>query len=115
MSLTIAEKDGEFDLTEDQNRKNEFYADGRKTEKSKDPNNQPFAAKWRNRSWWRGRKAPSVTRSSARSRSHSVLASCMKRFNLRGGTKCAKSHYDTFTTQLEPRRHQTQASKRAVI
>jgi hypothetical protein len=45
-ALTIAQKDGEFDLSDDQNRKSEIFTDGRKLEKSKDPNNQQYAAKW---------------------------------------------------------------------
>lgn len=45
-TLTIAQKDGEFDLSDDQNRKSEIFTDGRKLEKSKDPNNQQYAAKW---------------------------------------------------------------------
>ncbi|HUI75436.1 MAG TPA: hypothetical protein VLX32_10840 [Candidatus Acidoferrum sp.] len=45
-SLAIVKKDGEIDVNDDQNRKSEFYTDGRKIEKSKDPDNQPFAAKW---------------------------------------------------------------------
>ena len=45
-ALTIAQKDGEIDLTDDQNRRSEFFTDGRKIEKSKDPNNQQYPASW---------------------------------------------------------------------
>jgi hypothetical protein len=45
-SLTIALKDAEVDLTDDQNRKRVFYTDGRKLQKSKDDMYQEIAARW---------------------------------------------------------------------
>jgi hypothetical protein len=45
-SLTIAQKDAEVDLTDDQNRKHVFYTDGRKLQKSKGDNYQEMAARW---------------------------------------------------------------------
>jgi hypothetical protein len=45
-SLSIAQKEAEVDLTDDQGRKRVYYTDGRKLEKSKDANNQELAAKW---------------------------------------------------------------------
>jgi len=45
-SLTIAQKNAEIDLTDDQNRKRVIYTDGRKLEKSKDDNYQELAAHW---------------------------------------------------------------------
>jgi hypothetical protein len=48
-SMTLAQrepKDPEVDLVEDQNRTTLFFTDGRKLEKSKDPNNQQVAAHW---------------------------------------------------------------------
>jgi hypothetical protein len=45
-SLTILQKDNEIDLTSDQSRKSEFFTDGRKLEKSKDPSIQQYAANW---------------------------------------------------------------------
>jgi len=45
-SLTIAQKDAEIDLTDDQNRKRVFYTDGRKLQKSKDENYRELAAHW---------------------------------------------------------------------
>ena len=38
-SMTITQKDAEVDLTDNQNRKVTFFTDGRKLQKSKDPNN----------------------------------------------------------------------------
>ena len=45
-SLTITQKDGEVDLTDDQNRKRAFYTDGRKVQKSKDDSYREVAAHW---------------------------------------------------------------------
>jgi hypothetical protein len=47
-SLTIAEaqKDKEVDAFDDQTRKRAFFTDGRKLQKSKDPNYQEIAAHW---------------------------------------------------------------------
>lgn len=47
-SLTIAEaqKDKEVDAFDDQSRKRAFFTDGRKLQKSKDPNYQEIAAHW---------------------------------------------------------------------
>lgn len=45
-SLTIARKDPEFDVTDDQGHKSAFFTDGRKLQKSNDPNSQEFAAHW---------------------------------------------------------------------
>lgn len=47
-SLNIAEakKDVEVDIFDDQQRKSAFFTDGRKIQKSKDPNNQEIAAYW---------------------------------------------------------------------
>ncbi len=45
-SLTIVQKDAEVDLTDDQNRKRIFYADGRQLQKSKDDDYQEIAARW---------------------------------------------------------------------
>ncbi len=45
-SLTIAQKDAEVNLTDDQNRKRVFYTDGRKLQKSKDDKYQELAARW---------------------------------------------------------------------
>lgn len=44
--LTVTQKDLEIDLADDSGRKFIFYTDGRKIEKSKDPNHQEFTAKW---------------------------------------------------------------------
>jgi hypothetical protein len=47
-SLTLAEaqKNAEIDLFDDQDRKLAFFTDGRKLQKSKNPNNQEIAAHW---------------------------------------------------------------------
>ncbi len=47
-SLTLARKDAEVDLTDDQNRKRAFFTDGRKLQKpnSKDDSYQEIAAHW---------------------------------------------------------------------
>lgn len=45
-SLTIALKDAEVDLTDDQGRKRVFYTDGRQLQKSRDDNYQEQAAHW---------------------------------------------------------------------
>ncbi len=45
-SLTIAQKDAEGDLTDDQNRKRIFYTDGRQLRSSKDDKYQEMAAQW---------------------------------------------------------------------
>jgi hypothetical protein len=45
-SLTIAQKDAEIDVTDDQNRQRVLYTDGRKLEKSKDDKYQELAAHW---------------------------------------------------------------------
>lgn len=47
-SLTIAEakRNVEVDVFDDQQRKSAIFTDGRKVEKSKDPNNQEIAAHW---------------------------------------------------------------------
>jgi hypothetical protein len=45
-SLTLLQKDAEVDLIDDQNRHTAFFTDGRKLDKSKDPNNQQVAAHW---------------------------------------------------------------------
>jgi len=47
-TLTIAEaqKDKEVDAFDDQSRKRAFFTDGRKLQKSKDPNYQEIAAHW---------------------------------------------------------------------
>jgi len=44
--LTIAQKDPEIDVTDDDYRKLAFYTDGRKVGKSKDASHQEFDAKW---------------------------------------------------------------------
>ena len=44
--LTVAQKEPEIDVSDDDDRKFAFYTDGRKVEKSKDPNRQDFDAKW---------------------------------------------------------------------
>ena len=45
-SLTIAQKDAEVDLTDDQGRRRVFFTDGRKLQKSKDDKYQEMAAHW---------------------------------------------------------------------
>ncbi len=45
-SLTIAQKDAEVDLTDDQNRKQVFYTDGRQVQNSSDDKYQEMAAHW---------------------------------------------------------------------
>lgn len=45
-ALTIAQKDAEVDLTDDQSRKRVFYTDGRQLQKSKDDKYQEMAARW---------------------------------------------------------------------
>jgi hypothetical protein len=45
-TLTIANKEPEFDLTDDHFRKRVFYTDGRKIENSKDEQKQEIAAHW---------------------------------------------------------------------
>jgi hypothetical protein len=44
--LTIAQKEPQIDIADDADRKFTAYTDGRKVEKSKDPNAQQFDAKW---------------------------------------------------------------------
>jgi hypothetical protein len=44
--LTIAQKEPEIDIADDLDRKITAYADGRKVEKSKDPNSQQVDARW---------------------------------------------------------------------
>jgi hypothetical protein len=44
--LTVAQKEPEIDVSDDDDRKFAFYTDGRKVEKSKDPSHQGFDAKW---------------------------------------------------------------------
>ncbi len=44
--LTVAQKEPEIDVSDDDDRKFAFYTDGRKVEKSKDPGHQDFDAKW---------------------------------------------------------------------
>jgi hypothetical protein len=44
--LTVTQKDGEVDFTDDRNHKRVFYTDGRKVKKSKDAANEEFSAKW---------------------------------------------------------------------
>jgi hypothetical protein len=44
--LTIAGQEPEIDIRDDRDRKVTAFTDGRKVEKSKDPNAQQFAAKW---------------------------------------------------------------------
>jgi len=44
--LTIVQKDPEIDINDDSDRKFTAFTDGRKVEKSKDPNTQQFNAKW---------------------------------------------------------------------
>jgi len=44
--LTIVQKEPEIDLSDDADRKLSAFTDDRKIEKSKDPSNQQFAAKW---------------------------------------------------------------------
>jgi len=44
--LTIVQKEPEIDINDDSDRKFAAFTDGRKTEKSKDPGNQQFDAKW---------------------------------------------------------------------
>lgn len=46
VKMTLALKDNEFDLADDENNKREFYTDGRKLKKSKDLTNQEIAAHW---------------------------------------------------------------------
>ncbi|HYL63070.1 MAG TPA: hypothetical protein VE077_10655 [Candidatus Methylomirabilis sp.] len=45
-AITLSMTGAEIDLTDDQNRKRAFITDGRKLQKSKDPNHQEIAAKW---------------------------------------------------------------------
>jgi hypothetical protein len=45
-SLSIEQKDNEFDFVDDQSRKQVLYTDGRKLRKSKDDKLQEFAARW---------------------------------------------------------------------
>jgi len=45
-SLTIEQKDNEFDFADDQSRQQIFYTDGRKLRKSKDDKLQEFSARW---------------------------------------------------------------------
>lgn len=46
-TITIAQKEPEIDLADDQNRKRAFFTDGRKLQKpKKDSNYEEFAAKW---------------------------------------------------------------------
>lgn len=45
-SLTIAQKDAEVDVTDDQGLKRALFTDGRKLQKSKDANYQEIAAHW---------------------------------------------------------------------
>lgn len=44
--LTISQKEPEIDVVDDDAHKFALFTDGRKVEKSKDPNNQDFTAKW---------------------------------------------------------------------
>jgi hypothetical protein len=44
--LTIVQKEPEIDIRDDSDRKFAAFTDGRKIEKSKDPSNQQFDAKW---------------------------------------------------------------------
>jgi len=44
--LTVSQKGPEIDLSDDDDRKFVFFTDGRKVEKSKDPNHQDFDGKW---------------------------------------------------------------------
>jgi hypothetical protein len=45
-AITLSMRGAEVDLMDDQNRKRAFMTDGRKLQKSKDPNYQEIAAKW---------------------------------------------------------------------
>jgi hypothetical protein len=45
-SLAFTQKEGEVDVTDDQNRKRVYFTDNRKPQKSKDPNYQEAAASW---------------------------------------------------------------------
>lgn len=45
-SLTFTQKEGEVDVTDDQNRKRVYFTDSRKPQKSKDLNYQEAAASW---------------------------------------------------------------------
>jgi hypothetical protein len=45
-SLTIEQKEGEFDFTDDQGRKQVLYTNGQKPQKSKDNKYQEIAARW---------------------------------------------------------------------
>jgi hypothetical protein len=46
VKMTLALKENEFDLADDESNKREFYTDGRKLKKSKDLTNQEIAAHW---------------------------------------------------------------------
>jgi hypothetical protein len=45
-ALNVELKDHEFDFNDDQERKNAFFTDGRKLQKSNDPFRAEIAAKW---------------------------------------------------------------------
>jgi hypothetical protein len=49
-SLSLAQKDAEVDVTDDQYRKLAIFTDGRKLQKSKDLSNQEIAAQWKDKS-----------------------------------------------------------------
>jgi len=56
--LTIASKDAEIDLTDDQNRKRTFFTDGRKIKKSKDIGYEEIAAHWEDKRLVTDEKTP---------------------------------------------------------
>jgi hypothetical protein len=58
-SFTIALKEAEVDLTDDQDRRRVFFTDGRKPQKSKDDRYQEFAAHWEGTRLVSEEKAPS--------------------------------------------------------
>ena len=45
-SLTVEQKENEFDFSDNQSRKRILYTDGRKLQKSKDDKRQELAARW---------------------------------------------------------------------
>jgi hypothetical protein len=57
-SLSLEQKDGEVDVTDDQYRKLSIFTDGRKLQKSKDIANQEIAAHWNDKSLVTDEKSP---------------------------------------------------------
>ncbi|MBV8514990.1 MAG: hypothetical protein JO260_06790 [Acidobacteria bacterium] len=58
LTVTDATKSAEVDLTDDQQRKRALFTDGRKLQKSKDPNYQEIAAHWNGKQLATDEKSP---------------------------------------------------------